>query len=140
MKILFALPLLLCAFSCSGSSPQETEEEKEPVIQKKIVGRIASVSSTGTFVLIQKYGPGSLPEEDIYQSQGEDGRQASLRPSGERVRDFYAADLIRGEVEIGDAVVSFSEPQVDEVEEPNKNISESPEETEDDEDLPSLEE
>lgn len=128
MKHLLLLALLTILPACSGSAPKETpeeEEEKQPVLQKRIVGRIASVSSSGSFVLIQKYGAGTLPKEAIFQSQGEEGRQASLRPSGERVRDFFAADLIRGDVKIGDAVVAFSDPKKKKKDDLNKNISDS---------------
>ncbi|MDB4556726.1 hypothetical protein N9005_05675, partial [Akkermansiaceae bacterium] len=72
-----------------------------------IVGRIASVSKRGKFVLIQKLGTGTLPKGIIYQSRGPDGRTASLRPSGERVRDFFAADLLSGETEKGFAVIAY---------------------------------
>ena len=113
MKLLKILPILLI-FSCSHSDPEketdDQEQEKTPIIQKRIVGRIASVSSTGTFVLIQKYGTGTLPKNAIFQSQGDEGRQASLRPSGERVRDFFAADLINGTAKIGDAVLAYDTP------------------------------
>ncbi len=113
MKLLKILPILLI-FSCSHSDPEketdDQEQEKNPIIQKRIVGRIASVSSTGTFVLFQKYGTGTLPKNAIFQSQGDEGRQASLRPSGERVRDFFAADLINGTAKIGDAVLAYDTP------------------------------
>lgn len=112
MKFLLFLPLVFFA-SCSTTEPKKDdskkEEKKEVVVRKRIVGRIASVSSSGTFVLIQKYGTGALPKYDLIQSQGAGGRQASLRPSGERVRDFYAADLLNGSVKIGDAVVAYSD-------------------------------
>lgn len=72
-----------------------------------IVGRIASVSARSQFVLIQKIGTGTLPKGIIYQSRGPDDRTASLRPSGERVRDFFAADLLNGEAKKGDAVIAY---------------------------------
>jgi len=113
MKYLLVLPILLL-WSCSQGNPEKEKDDKaqdqKPVIQKKVVGRIASVSSTGSFVLIQKYGTGSLPKEAVFQSQGNEGRQASLRPSGERVRDFFAADLLSGSAKIGDAVLAYHTP------------------------------
>ena len=111
LPLLFSLPLLLLA-SCSSSKKNETkakEEDKPRKTQKQIIGRIASVSRARDFVLIQKFGPGLLPEGLIYQSQGPAGRSASLKPSGERVRDFYAADLLSGEVTKGDAVIAYPE-------------------------------
>lgn len=85
--------------------PQPQEVQKIPA--RQIVGRIASVSETGKFVLIQKYGPGKLPKNSLFQTHGVDGTSASLKPSGERVRDFFAADIISGKAKQGDAVSSF---------------------------------
>ena len=107
------LPLILvlglCSCSTSEEDPEDKKEaeEKEKVVHKQIIGRIASVSATGGFVLIQKYSIGKMPVNAIIQSSGADGRNASLRPSGERVQNFFAADLVSGEVEIGDAVVAY---------------------------------
>ncbi|YCM44479.1 hypothetical protein V2O64_00405 [Verrucomicrobiaceae bacterium 227] len=132
MKRLLLFPILFL-WSCSQSASNEEAEEQDPiekpaVIKKRIVGRIASVSSTGTFVLIQKYGNGSLPKEAVFQSQGNEGRQASLRPSGERIRDFFAADLLSGTAKIGDAVVAYHTPKqeksVPEVEPPTPSSDE----------------
>ena len=109
MKHLFFLPLLLIA-SCGSLKKDEVKDDDKDKItgpEKRIIGRIASVSRAGEFVLIQKFGPGALPKNTIYQSQGPEGRTASLRPSGERVRDFYAADLVSGNVEKDDAVVGY---------------------------------
>ena len=113
MKLFLLFPLLLLT-SCSlfkKDAPKEKGEEKVTGPERRIVGRIAAVSQAGEFVLIQKFGAGTLPEEIIYQSQGPEGRSASLRPSGERVRDFFAADLLSGEVEKGDAVVAYPDPK-----------------------------
>jgi len=110
MKALIPL-LFITLSSCSHfkkSADAETDEvvKKEP--RRKIHGRIASVSEAGKFVLIQKYGPGRLPKNTLFQSAGVSGSQANLRPTGERVRDFFAADILSGEAEIGDAVTGFA--------------------------------
>ncbi|MFT6181875.1 MAG: hypothetical protein ACI9NQ_001313 [Paracoccaceae bacterium] len=109
MKHLSFLPLLLIASCGSLKKDDDKDDDKDKITgpEKKIIGRIASVSRAGEFVLIQKFGPGALPKNTIYQSQGPEGRTASLRPSGERVRDFYAADLVSGNVEKDDAVVGY---------------------------------
>lgn len=116
MKFFLFLPLLLIASCVSLKKDEKKDDEKGKVTgpEKRIIGRIASVSLAGEFVLIQKFGPGSLPKNTIYQSQGPEGRTASLRPSGERVRDFYAADLVSGKVEKGDAVVGYPDRQKEE--------------------------
>lgn len=83
----------------------EAEQKKSPT--RQIVGRIASVSEKGNFVLIQKYGAGKLPKNSLFQTHGADGSSANLKPTGERVRDFFAADIISGKVSQGDAVSSL---------------------------------
>ena len=107
MKSLFFISLLLV--SCGSETPSDAVKEVQSIEgpDQIIVGRIASVSKLGKFVLIQKLGTGTLPKGIIYQSRGPDGRTASLRPSGERVRDFFAADLLSGETEKGFAVIAY---------------------------------
>lgn len=110
MKSLFFISLLLV--SCGSETASEAVKEVQSIEgpDQIIVGRIASVSKRGKFVLIQKLGTGTLPKGIIYQSRGPDGRTASLRPSGERVRDFFAADLLSGETEKGFAVIAYQNP------------------------------
>ena len=107
MKSLFFISLLLV--SCGTKTAPDKQKERKNIDgpDQIIVGRIASVSKRGKFVLIQKLGTGTLPKGIIYQSRGPDGRTASLRPSGERVRDFFAADLLSGETEKGNAVIAY---------------------------------
>lgn len=126
MKILFLFSLLLV--SCGGNKETKDDEDNKKTKGpgQIIVGRIASFSNSGKFVLIQKFGTGRLPKGIIYQSRGPDGRTASLRPSGERVRDFFAADLVSGEVEKGDAVIAYQN-QNDEIEPEEQNDVESEE-------------
>jgi len=132
MKCLIFIPLLLLS-SCGGSKKKEPADEKQKLVrpERQIVGRIASVSQVGQFVLIQKFGAGSLPKDLLYQSQGAEGRSASLNLSGERVRDFYAADLVSGTVEKGDAVIGYLDPEKitkndDETDEIEEEIEKTP--------------
>ncbi|MGC6426168.1 MAG: hypothetical protein ACON5H_04125 [Akkermansiaceae bacterium] len=108
-SFLLAFPLVLA--SCGTLRHLGQEEPKPNELQKQstrqIIGRIASVSEAGKFVLIQKYGPGKLPKNSLFQTHGANGSSANIRPTGERIRDFFAADLIAGKVQKGDAVSSF---------------------------------
>lgn len=111
MKLLLLLSASLLLISC-GALKSLGREEPKPELEnqpptRQIIGRIASVSEAGQFVLIQKYGPGKLPQHALFQTHGSDGSSANIRPTGERVRDFFAADLITGKVQRGDAVSSF---------------------------------
>ena len=135
----FTLILLLglCSCSISEKDPEDKNDpDKEDIsIKKQIIGRIASVSSTGGFVLIQKYSAGKIPVNTIIQTSGPDGRTASLKPSGERVRNFFAADIVNGEVQIGDAVAAYFDQQEkkdpphaeDESEKEDESVISSPE-------------
>lgn len=110
MKSLLFISLLLV--SCGSKTAPDEQKERKNIDgpDQIIVGRIASVSKRGKFVLIQKLGTGTLPKGIIYQSRGPDGRTASLRPSGERIRDFFAADLLSGETKKGNAVIAYQKP------------------------------
>ena len=107
MKTLLLISFLLVSCGSKTASDELKELKNIEGPDQMIVGRIASVSKRGKFVLIQKLGTGTLPKGVIYQSRGPDGRTASLRPSGERVRDFFAADLLSGETEKGFAVIAY---------------------------------
>lgn len=138
-----ALTILISSFllliSCSKEKDEEppaikTGEEKKIIPKRNIIGRIASVSQSKEFVLIQKFGPGKLPENRIYQARGPEGRAASLRLSGERIRDFYAADIVNGTVEKGDSVIYYNTPNeepedLEEEEEKNPKTEEETNET-----------
>lgn len=138
MKFFLLFSILL--ISCGNSPDKEKDEDGLSGPDQIIVGRIASVAKRGKFVLIQKLGTGTLPKGIIYQSRGPHGRTASLRPSGERVRDFFAADLVNGAVEKGDAVIAYTNMGKKETEEDHEMDSkgENDGETEENIDEPGL--
>ena len=125
------LALAMCSCSSSEEDPEDKNDpDKEDIsIKKQIIGRIASVSSTGGFVLIQKYSAGKMPVNTIIQTSGPDGRTASLKPSGERVRNFFAADIVNGEVQIGDAVAAYFDQQKKKDKPPTEDESEKEDES-----------
>lgn len=102
-------------FGSSGGAPVEKtltpEEEEAQKTKPQVVGQVASVHLDGGFVLIRRFGTGGLPEGYVYNSQGKDGRTAGLRPTGERLGRFYAADITGGGAEIGDLVVGRRLPE-----------------------------
>jgi len=112
-----SLLLLLLVSSC-GSSPKPEEKVEKKAPNAQIVGRVSSISRNKDFVLIQQLGPGSLSANHLLHSMGPGGRSASLSLSGERVRDFYAADLVSGTVELGDPVLGRSFPSTETEEQP----------------------
>ena len=129
MVKLFLSILTLAAVSACSSPP--AEEEKKPEEDKKpatpsVVGSIRTVSERGKFVLIQKLGPGKLPENGSYQTLANDGTSAALNPSGERVRNLFAADILLGNPNPGDAVLF----RPDDTPPPPKPAAEEPEPSE----------
>lgn len=105
--------ILLCCVlsmaSCVTTKP--SEEDKAKPRGPELVGRIASVPRSRSFVLIQSYGPWTVPPASVLTSRGEDGRTANLRFTGETLGQFAAADIQAGEVEKGDAVYSHHVPK-----------------------------
>jgi hypothetical protein len=97
------LSLPACSLFPSPQTGQEPASE-ENANQPKLVGRIANVSADGSFVIIQSYGPWDVPTNSTLASMGSDDRTANLRVSGEKQRQFAAADVRSGSVEVGDAV------------------------------------
>lgn len=104
---LLPLTLVSCGIIQKMGQKKPEPQEVQKIPARQIVGRVASVSETGKFVLIQKYGPGKLPKNSLFQTHGVDGSSANLKPTGERVRDFFAADIVSGKATQGDAVSSF---------------------------------
>lgn len=104
--ILAAISALILLPSCATKSEPGNAEPDSPKKQSAhIVGRIASISSDRTFVLIQAYGSWNIPTGTILISQGSEGRTANLRVTGEKLGQYAAADLQSGNLIAGDAVI-----------------------------------
>jgi len=84
------------------------EEAQEP--RAAVVGEIASVHREDRFVLIKRVAPGGFGSGMAYFSLNPDGRTASLRPTGERLGRFYAADIQEGNPAPGDLVMARRMP------------------------------
>lgn len=98
--LIISAALLPCFLTqCAKVEPDET-----PKVENTMVGRISSVSPNNKIILIEKFMPGRLPDDLIYSSISSEGQTASLMPTGERIRNFHAADLIKGTASVGDAV------------------------------------
>jgi len=135
LTLILALNLSSCSTSEDSGDKKDSEEE-EVEIKKQIIGRIASVSTSGGFALIQKYSAGKMPGNTIIQTSGPGGRTASLKPSGERVQNFFAADIVNGDVQIGDAVVAYYDQQKKKETTPNEDVEKSEQEDESSESPP----
>ncbi len=99
----------------SGGGPKEgegrTAEEGVAAASTQLIGEVASVHTAEGFVLIKRFGGGSLPEGFVFHSQGAGGETASLRPTGEKLGRFYAADITGGTPQAGDFVMGRRLPE-----------------------------
>ena len=93
--------------SCAGSKPVEVDDVDEPQ-RDKLVARVSSVNLAANYVLIQRFGRLDVPEDSILYTLGshaaEDNNAASIKVTGERLGQFLAADIMSGELTVGDAV------------------------------------
>jgi hypothetical protein len=97
----------------SGGGPSEEPPSEEEVAKAptQLVGEVASVHEAEGFVLIKRFGGGALPEGFVFHTQSSSGESASLRPTGERLGRFYAADITAGTANAGDFVVARRLPE-----------------------------
>lgn len=109
-KILSVLVIFIgvCFLSaCAGSKPVVEEKVDEP-LRDKMVGRVASVNVEAKYVLIQRFGRLDIPDDSILytlgSSAGGEENVAGIKVTGERLGQFLAADIISGELKVGDAV------------------------------------
>ncbi|MFT5906629.1 MAG: NAD(P)-dependent dehydrogenase (short-subunit alcohol dehydrogenase family) [Cryomorphaceae bacterium] len=105
--LFWAAMLGVCVLSsCAGNKPVEVEEV-EPQ-RDKMVARVASVNLTANYVLIQRFGRLVIPENSILYTLGssaaENNNAASIKVTGERLGQFLAADIMSGELVVGDGV------------------------------------
>lgn len=110
VKSLLTLLFLTGVFflsSCAGSKPVVEEKTEEP-LPDKMVARVASVNAEAKYVLIQRFGKLDIPDDSILYTIGSeaagDPSAASIKVTGERLGQFLAADIITGQLSVGDAV------------------------------------
>ncbi len=98
---LLTLVLLTLLPSCGLLKKKPGSVRINPNIH--LAGRVQRVDEAAKFVLIRRYGPWRVGEGDVVESRGE-GRAANLLPTGERLGEHVAADIVSGTVGPGDGV------------------------------------
>ena len=86
------------------------EDEKTPVAERRLVGRVASIPAERDFVLIQSYGTWRVASGSVVTTVGPEGRAANLRVTGEKLGQFAAADIQSGTLKVGDGVYTTPVP------------------------------
>ena len=104
--------ILLSLFAVSCADKEKTEKAKPKVEAEsmRLVARVQSRPGGKNFVLLEAYGKWTLEDGTKLYAYGSDGRTASLETSGEKLGQFVAADVLSGEVSIGDAVYHRTKP------------------------------
>ncbi|MGJ8657302.1 MAG: hypothetical protein ACSHX6_12710 [Akkermansiaceae bacterium] len=104
---LYAFTGMLFLSSCAGNKLVEVEEQEE-IQPDRMVARVSSVNEAAEYVLIQRFGRLVIPEDSILytldSSMGGSNTTASIKLTGEKLGQFLAADIISGELIVGDAV------------------------------------
>ena len=98
-----------CGMFRGKPAEQDAGEEQKPSAQ--VVGEIASVHRGDGFVLIKRFGQAGFGPDLLYSSLNPGGTTASLRPTGEKLGRFYAADIQEGEPSAGDLVIARQLPR-----------------------------
>jgi len=101
---LAATGIALSSCSWFKKKPEAAPPKEKTAPQNRLIGRIASVSTDKTFVLIQSYGPWDIETGGILTTRGPDERVSNLRCTGEKLGQFAAADIQAGNPQPGDAV------------------------------------
>jgi hypothetical protein len=88
--------------ACASQSPQT--EPNTRGAKPELVGRVASLSPDGRFVLVQSYGPWRIESGSTLTTRGPESRTANLLVTGEKLGQYAAADIRSGALASGDAV------------------------------------
>jgi len=101
--VLCSCGILLLLPSCGlfDKKPEVTPSKLNA--KARLSGRIYKVNIAEGYVLIRRYGPWRVGDDEIVESRGE-GRISNLLPSGERLGEHVAADIRSGQAKIGDGV------------------------------------
>ena len=109
------LAAALLGNSCQSVPEQKASEEEtegqEKVAKKpeeaavRVVGEVVSIHQDGGFVLLKSFGGGRLPMDGVLTSVDHGGLSSLLKPTGERIGKFYAADVSGRFPAVGDLVI-----------------------------------
>ena len=94
--------------ACASQSPEP--ETNTRGTKPELVGRVASLSPDGRFVLVQSYGPWRVEPGSTLTTRGPEGRTANLLVTGEKLGQYAAADIRSGALASGDAVYFLPPP------------------------------
>lgn len=103
LGLLGTLFLVSCQSDTSLPSGGSVNKKVLPKSSVELFGEVVSVDLTEKFVLIKTRGKSAGGESlSLYVKEGE--RYAVLNPTGESIQNVLAADIMSGEVLVGDQV------------------------------------
>lgn len=131
LRLTAIVSIALCLHGCGlfGESDLDATGEITPKrhVKRQIegIGKIASINKLDKFVLIDVKKPKLAKKAAAYYVERR-SRQAQLRPTGEQIGSYMAADIVSGSVELGDSVlVKLPKPAEPEVTEEKQEIVEA---------------
>ncbi len=100
--------VMICSLhSCANNKQvEELKKVKEEKVDQ-LVARVSSVNLSANYVLIQRYGRLVVPEDSVLYTLGsseEQGKAANIKLTGEKLGQFLAADIVSGQIKVGDSV------------------------------------
>jgi hypothetical protein len=102
LTILLLISLsMICNNSCTSGTPQTTPTKPEG---DALVGRVASIYLEQNYMLVQKYRSFETDLDAIFYSRGVDGSVNALKMTGQKLGQFYIADLSNGNYTVNDPV------------------------------------
>lgn len=103
-----AASAMICLLqSCANNKPVEEVKVEEEEKVDKLVARVSSVNLSANYVLIQRYGQLVVPDDSILytlNSTAGQGKGANIKLTGEKLGQFLAADIVSGQIKVGDSV------------------------------------
>ncbi len=92
---------MICNNSCTTGVHETAEPEPKNDV---LVARVSSVYPKQNYMLVQKYRSINTEIDAIFYSRGTDGSVNSLKMTGQKLGQFYVADLSTGNYTVNDPV------------------------------------
>lgn len=92
---------MICNNSCTSGALETAEPEPKNDV---LVARISSVYPKQNYMLVQKYRRINTEIDAIFYSRGTDGSVNALKMTGQKLGQFYVADLSNGNYTVNDPV------------------------------------
>ena len=105
MRLIIITLLISLSMICNNSCTPGVQKISEPEPRIDVlVGRVASVYPQQNYMLVQKYRSFNTEIDAIFYSRATDGSVNALKMTGQKLGQFYVADLSKGNYTVNDPV------------------------------------